>query len=402
MRSSNELVIIYDTPSRSYSYWSRVHNLDYFLKFFSRIQILYWAIEEDGSEIFTKNKGRFIFYPYCQPYSSSYVAGLKYMIWIGRRLWQICQQTPKKTQLILMTVIPIWAGLPALIIAKMQKRKIVLRPEAHKMEFMKMEGELAGTFQVLSMIKISILKLVYRLTIPFYDAVIGISQGMVEEARYYRAKKIFKIPIPIGINDFLAIKRHKVPIKFPNNLTILYVGQIKAIKGIYNLIKACRLLQKENLTPKALIVGEVTNLKDESYYRELKKATKGLKIEFLGWVPHQKLSGIYKRADIFILPSYSEALPMAVMEAMASGLPVIASKTSGAKELVKDGDNGFLVPVGDPKALKERIKILLEKADLRESMGERGRERIKELMRDIDTKFGRLWRELGLFHSRRA
>lgn len=402
MRFSDELIIIYDTPARSYSYWSRVHNLDYFLKFFPRIQILYWAKEEDGSGIFTKNKGRFIFNPYCQPYGSSYLAGLKYMVWIGRRLWQVCRQTPSATQLTLMTVIPIWAGLPSLIIAKMQKRKIVLRPEAHKMEFIKMEGELAGTPRILSEIKVGVLKLVYRLTIPFYDAVIGISRGMVEEARHYQAKKIFKIPIPICINDFLAIKRDGASVKLPGNLTLLYVGQIKAIKGIDILIKACRLLRKENLTPEILIAGEVTNLKDESYYRELKRAARGLKIEFSGWIPHQKLSAIYKRADIFVLPSYTEALPMVVMEAMASGLPVIASKTGGAEELVNDGNNGFLVPVGDHRALKERIKILLENSDLRESMGKRGREKIKELIKDAETEFEGLWRELGLFRSRQA
>ncbi len=148
---------------------------------------------------------------------------------------------------------------------------------------------------------------------------------------------------------------------------------------------------EENLSPKLLIAGGVTNLKDESFFREIKQLSNGLDVEFLGWIEHRSLPEIYNRVDIFVLPSYSEALGLVIMEAMASGLPVIATKTSGAKDLIEDGETGFLVPIGDPPAIKEKVKILLENPDLRESMSRAGRKRIEELMKIVDENNKKLW-----------
>jgi len=119
-----------------------------------------------------------------------------------------------------------------------------------------------------------------------------------------------------------------------------------------------------------------------------------LDVEFLGWVPHQDLPSIYQRATVFVLPSYSEALGMAIMEAMASGLPVVASDISGPRELVKDGKTGFLVKPGEPEIIKEKLSILLENPDLKESMGIAGRERIQEIMKEVDENNKKLWNKL--------
>jgi glycosyltransferase involved in cell wall biosynthesis len=96
------------------------------------------------------------------------------------------------------------------------------------------------------------------------------------------------------------------------------------------------------------------------------------------------MTEIYKSADIFVLVSHVEVLGVVIMEAMASGLPVIATKISGAKDLVEDGKTGFLVPIRDPMTIKEKIKILLENPTLREKMGKAGGKRIEELMKKVD------------------
>jgi len=385
---SKELVIIYDTPDMTHTHIMGIHNLVYYFKFFDKIRVLYWS-KEKFPEIF--ERGKFVFYPYCKPYNSGYITGLKYMNWIGKTLWRICKNIPKDAKLILMPVIPIWAGLPTLIVGKIKRKKVVLRLEAEKAVYLSTEAEIEKKTFVFSFFKIFIVKIIYFLTLPLYDYVIALSEGILKEAEHYGAKKIVKIPILIDLNPFLQIPRDKTRQGFK---TILYVGQIKEIKGIFEVIEAIDMLKGEDFEFNLLIVGGVTNPKDEMFLKKIKKTINTSYVQLLGFIDHKEISTAYEKADIFVLPSYSEALGMAIMEAMASGLPVIATKTSGAKDLVLDGKTGFLVPIKDEFVLKEKIKILLENSDLRESMGRAGRKRIEELIKKADENNKRLWQEL--------
>ncbi|MBI5050449.1 MAG: glycosyltransferase family 4 protein [Nitrospirae bacterium] len=83
-------------------------------------------------------------------------------------------------------------------------------------------------------------------------------------------------------------------------------------------------------------------------------------------------------SDIFALSSLSEGMPVSIMEAMASGLPVVSTDVGGVSELVMDGETGFLVPPKNPDALAEKIKALMDDKALREKMGMNGQERINE------------------------
>jgi len=394
---TKELVIVYDTPAISHAHIESVHNLAYYLKFFDRIRILYWA-KETTPGIFESQEGRLIFYPYSKPYDSGYFTGLKFMIWIAKTLWQICAKTLPETKSIFMTVIPIWAGIPTLLVGKLKCKKIVLRLEAQKIEYAQIEGKLEGSSSISLFVKLLILKLIYHLTLPFYNVVIGISEGVSNEARKYGAKNIITIPIFINIGQFLSIIGEKIS-KTEKTPILLYVGQIKKVKGLQNLIGAANALNEESdYISKILIVGDITNPKDEKFYRELQEMSKekGLDVGFLGWIPHEELPEIYKKADIFVLPSYTEALGMVIMEAMAVGLPVIATQTSGAKDLVEDGKTGFLVPIGNVVTLKEKIKVLLENSELRRAMGSAGRERIKKIIQQADNANKQLWQKMNL------
>jgi len=98
------------------------------------------------------------------------------------------------------------------------------------------------------------------------------------------------------------------------------------------------------------------------------------RVNFLGHVDNGELPRIYRRADLFVLPSRSESCSMALLEAMASGLPVVATRIGGTPELVQDGLNGFLVPVDDVEALAHRMGQIADCADLRHRMGAASRE----------------------------
>jgi glycosyltransferase involved in cell wall biosynthesis len=92
-------------------------------------------------------------------------------------------------------------------------------------------------------------------------------------------------------------------------------------------------------------------------------------IEVLNPRPNVEILEMMSRAMLLVLPSRCEGTPCVILEAMASGLPIIASDVGGIPALVRDGENGFLVPVEDVSALEDRLRTLLRDKALRERMG---------------------------------
>ncbi|MEA3272281.1 MAG: glycosyltransferase [Patescibacteria group bacterium] len=180
--------------------------------------------------------------------------------------------------------------------------------------------------------------------------------------------------IPIGVDDeFFSVNKNSVQEK-----TILFVGGLdKAhyFKGLFYLLKAC---SKINNQYKLIIIG---NGDLRSQY-ESKARDLGIqdKVVFAGSVPRKDLPKYYNQADVFVLPSIdkSEAFGIVLLEAMASGTPVIASHLYGVRTLVQDGENGFLVKPKDAENLAEKIQTVLSNPDLARQMGECGRRIIEE------------------------
>ncbi|GEM_PF-126350 len=102
------------------------------------------------------------------------------------------------------------------------------------------------------------------------------------------------------------------------------------------------------------------------------------RIRFIGWQSHDRLVEHYAWANLFLFPSRHEGMPNAVLEAMASGLPVIASRISGNEELVVDRETGLLVPSENVDALREALRILILDADMRQWMGAASRRRVED------------------------
>jgi len=386
---SRELVIVYDAPSKTHAHLLGSQYLAYYLKFFEKIHVLYWS-NEGKDAMFPAQEGKISFYPYCAPYTSSYFAGIAFMLWIGKTLWALCGRTSRGKRMVIMPVIPLWAGLPALVVGKIRRAIVVLRIEADKIQYLEREEHFAGTPRVMTFLKICILRLIYHATLPFYDAVIALSAYIAREAGRYKARNIHVIPIPIDLRIFHAqgSTPHARPI-------LLYVGQIKKMKGVDDLIGALELMRAEGeALPLTRIVGDTTNPRDEAYKRDLQERARGLPVEFLGWQGHSALPALYRHADILVLPSHSEALGRTVMEAMACGLPTVASRVGGIVDLVEDSQTGFLVEPGDSVALKAKISFLAARPALREQMGKRARTRIEDIMRKADTDNNILWKTL--------
>ncbi len=149
-----------------------------------------------------------------------------------------------------------------------------------------------------------------------------------------------------------------------------FVAGLRDQKGLPTLLEALEILSREGEPVRFAIVGNGP-LRDEVAARVASPALAAstLLLGFEG-SPYTYLEGL----DVFVLPSLWEGLPMAVLEAMSAGLPVVASAVNGTPEAVEDGVTGFLVPPGDPEALAERLRTIAADAPLRATMGETARQ----------------------------
>ncbi|MBI4640709.1 MAG: glycosyltransferase family 4 protein [Candidatus Tectomicrobia bacterium] len=158
---------------------------------------------------------------------------------------------------------------------------------------------------------------------------------------------------------------------------ILSVTWLRKIKGTEYLLKACQLLKEKGKSFRCLIVGggEERRRLDE----EVREMNLAKEVMFLGARPHEEVRRLYYEADLFVLPSLSEGIPVALMEAMASGLPVIATNITGIPELVTHGEDGLLVEPRNAVGLAHSIEYLLESVDveLRCAMGKRARQKVE-------------------------
>lgn len=102
-------------------------------------------------------------------------------------------------------------------------------------------------------------------------------------------------------------------------------------------------------------------------------------VTFLGRIPREETVMYYRRANLFVLPSLNEGMSNAMLEALSVGLPIITTDTGGAKELVEDGVNGFIIGIKDVSALEERIQRFLADRELCKRMGEKSREKALQM-----------------------
>jgi glycosyltransferase involved in cell wall biosynthesis len=155
---------------------------------------------------------------------------------------------------------------------------------------------------------------------------------------------------------------------------ILYVGRLERTKGIDFLIRAMKLLDRECHLD-IIGVGRMRK-KLEQLAHNLQLSNR---VRFLGWIPNVELREYYKKAQVFVLPSvWPEPLGIVILEAMANSVPVVASGVGGIKEMVKEGETGFLVKPKDVRELAHKIKNLLDNSELRKKFGENGKRFVQE------------------------
>ena len=157
-------------------------------------------------------------------------------------------------------------------------------------------------------------------------------------------------------------------------LRVVNVGRLVDRKGQALLLEALAELRSGGLDVRATIIGDG---REGDRLRALAgRLGIDAAVEFTGAVGQDDIRGYYERADVFCAPSFAEGVPVVMMEAMAMGLPVVATRVMGVPELVEEGVTGRLVPPGRADLLAEAIRALARDPAERVRLGERGREKV--------------------------
>ena len=193
------------------------------------------------------------------------------------------------------------------------------------------------------------------------------------------------IPNPVEIPDWSASLTEGPP-------TVVFLGLISEAKGIADLARAWPDVL--GAIPQAQLVlagaGDIDRLRALFDSRG-----SGPSVQFPGWVSGPDKAELLRRAWLFALPSHQEALPMAILESMAAGIPVVATRVGGIPLAVSEGETGLLIEPGDVAALGQALTGLLTDSDRRLEFGRAARRRAVDLF-SAETQLGRiesLWRE---------
>ena len=149
---------------------------------------------------------------------------------------------------------------------------------------------------------------------------------------------------------------------------VLFVGSVGLRKGSHYLAAAARLLQRRNASITVRVVGPVA----DTLARH--KAFAGP--VYVGQVPRSELSAEYARADVFVLPTVCDSFALVHLEAMAAGIPVITTPNCGS--VVRDGVDGFIVPIRDAQAIADRVEQIVSDRNLRAEMSANAKARAQE------------------------
>lgn len=218
------------------------------------------------------------------------------------------------------------------------------------------------------------------------DVVVAVSQAVARQVVDGPARVVYAgVTVPSG--DASALRRHD-----NSEIVIGTAGRLVELKGIEYLLRAAAPLGREFPALRVEIAG--SGPQREKLEKAVADAGLGEKVKFLGWI--DDLKSVLPRWDVFVMPSLEEGFPIAALDAMAAGLPVVATPVGGVPEIIEDGKTGWLVPPRDVEALTSRLRLLLCHPDLRVSAGAAGYARVRDHFNaaQMAESFARLYDEI--------
>ncbi len=179
-----------------------------------------------------------------------------------------------------------------------------------------------------------------------------------------------------------------------NIFNVLFVGgQGAKLKGLFDVVYAASIVKKHTKNVLFIFVA-CLGVEGLSALCEKEGVTSDVKI--LDYLHGSDKTKVFSESDIFVLPSYAEGLPITMLEAMAAGLPVIATSVGAIPDVIQEGKNGFLIRPGDYQSLAEKILFLKNNPDVKLHMSENNVETIKQnyqqsvILKKLDVEYSRL------------
>ncbi|MGO9339147.1 MAG: glycosyltransferase family 4 protein [Terracidiphilus sp.] len=180
------------------------------------------------------------------------------------------------------------------------------------------------------------------------------------------AERVFVCPYGVDLSEF------RPGAKKDDVFRVIHVGQINVRKGIGHLLRAVEPLVRKQKC-ELWLVGEI-----DASVRPLLDRYRGV-FEYKGVSPRKDLWRLYSQASVLVLASVEEGLALVQAQAMACGVPVIATTNTGAEDLFTNGVEGFIIPIRSPDAIREKIEWMVDNRELRDEMASAALERVKGL-----------------------
>ncbi len=222
-------------------------------------------------------------------------------------------------------------------------------------------------------------RLISRIVLKKANTVVALTDNMRLEINRRCERDVSVIPNGINLSDYKGLSKEITRTELglgEGEKVVLFVGTLRPVKGGEYLIRAFDIVRRNESGLKLLMVGDGEQREFlENLVMELDLCDT---VSFAGRVPNEEVPRYFKASDVFVLPSLSEGFPNVVLEAMASGLPVVATRVGGMAEIVKDNINGYLVEAGDPEGIVEKLRLLLEDEKLSEQISANNLSTVKD------------------------
>jgi glycosyltransferase involved in cell wall biosynthesis len=288
-------------------------------------------------------------------------------------------QNPKLIHIHTTDYLPFWESSIYVFIAKMFFKKTILHIHATTFDKFYKDSNVVLSFLI-------------RKTLHMADKIIVLSPRWKNFfTKLIPERKLVIIPNGVSVSVFNNQLKRKA--FSSDDIQVLFIGGKESKrKGVYDILKAIPIVVKKHTKNILFLFVGRTDVNKLRNFCEKKGISNHVKI--LGYIENDSMMEIMATADIYVLPSYAEGLPIAMLEAMAAGLPVVSTPVGSIPEVIEEGVNGFLVKPGDHNALAARIIELTRNERLRKRMGINNMEKIRKeySMKKVMERLGIVYR----------
>lgn len=225
------------------------------------------------------------------------------------------------------------------------------------------------------------------------DHLVGVSQALTDElSRRFPGHSVTTLRNPLPLDDAAQNAPRDGSSSDPpgadDRFVVLSLGDISEEKGVFDTVEAVPQVVAECPRAEFWFAGRGDT---DRLDRRATEEPWGDRIRVLGWVDGEQKKEVLNRADLLLLPSHAEGLPMSILEGMAHGLPIVASRVGGIPEVITDGEEGLLIEPGEPESIAAAVLRFAEDPAFSRRAGAAGRDRVqREFRRDriLDSLYG--------------